>query len=164
MNCNVSRKYTKLASVLVCDVALSRTYLLPYLGHGGRHKCGKQRCGNSDSFKEIVKNSCKSGLVGLVLCKHPRSSLVNVLVCTGNYLEYLSKSDVQGGVVHALVNLCTESCCHGGKLIVHRVGLLVGRKSAAEILLHHCNGSGNKVAQVICKVGVNSVYHYLVGE
>ena len=43
VNCNVSRKYTKLASVLVCDVALSRTYLLPYLWHCCRHKVAEKR-------------------------------------------------------------------------------------------------------------------------
>ena len=43
VNCNVSRKYTKLASVLVCDIALSRTYLFPYLWHCCRHKVAEKR-------------------------------------------------------------------------------------------------------------------------
>ena len=37
-------------------------------------------------------------------------------------------------------------------------------ESSAEVLVSHRNGSGNQVAQVVCEVGVDTAYHYLVGE
>jgi len=104
MNGDVLRKNTEFCGILIAYIICCRAYLLPYLGHCGGHKCAEERCGNSDSFKEIVKHSGKSRLVRLVLCKHPRSSLVDILVCTGNYLEYLRKGKVEGCVVHTPVN------------------------------------------------------------
>ena len=138
MNCHVSRKYTELACVLVCDVALSRTYLLPYLRHCGWHEVAK-KCGYyPDSFKQIVKNCRQPCLLALVLAQYPWRSFINVLVSSRYYLEYLSQSIVYLSLVHELVYLCNKSLSLSDKLSVKFALFSVSRQRAAKIFVNHC--------------------------
>ena len=89
MNSHVLRKNAECAQCIVCGHALVRAYLLPYLRHGLGHEREQQTGAYTNALKQVVQYSRKSRHVLLALCENPRSRFVDILVCTGNYLEYL---------------------------------------------------------------------------
>jgi len=164
LDCHIKRKNTEFIGIFVSSALLASANLLKCLWHCSRHKC-REKCGcDSDSFKQIVKNSCKSCFLCFVLCNHPRCCFVNVLVSTGNYLENLGERIVKLGFINKVINArlkCGSGC---DEVIVKFSAFTLCRKCAAKIFFNHCNGSWHKVAKAVCKVGVNTVYHNFVRE
>ena len=68
-------------------------------------------------------------------------------------------------MLHLVLIFADQGAGHGDELIIHRrVLLLLRGQGAAEVLLHHGDGPGDEVAQVIGQVRVDGIDQQLVGE
>ena len=164
MNGNVCGHNAEFACVFVANIALLRAYLLPYLRHGGRHKAAQQGRYYSYSFEQVVKHCRKAHFLALVLAQYPWRSFVDVLVRARNHLEYLSQRVVYLSLVDESVYLAAQCGSFRYQLVVKLTGFALFGQSAAEILRSHSHGARYEVSKAVRKVGIYSVYHYLVRE
>ena len=129
-----------------------------------RHIRRQQNAANADGLQQVVHDTRQTRLVCLILCQHPRSGLVNVLIGTGYNLENLNQAVLECIRFHDAVVLVTQSGSHRNQLVIQCIGSLLSRQCAVKILLNHGNGTGNQIAQIVCQIRVDAVNQRLIGE
>ena len=134
-----------------------RPALLDHFLRGGRHKRRKQTCANHDGFGEVVKHGCQSVFLAFVLCKHPRHSFVDILVCSSEHGEYIRKRVCRAICVDICKHLVSCRFCKRFKLVVNGFAYALVANDAAEILVAHGDCSLHEVAVHVDKLAVDGI-------
>ena len=132
---------------------------------GVRHEGGQQACADPHGFQQIIQNPCQPGFVCLLLCQHPGSVLVDILVGTGDDLEDFRQRILEGKLLHLLLISIPKAGGHSQQLgIQFGVLLLPSRQSLAEVFQRHGNRTGHQIAQIVGKIHIDGVDQQLIGE
>ena len=134
-----------------------RPALFDHFLRGGRHKRRKQTCANHDGFGEVVKHGCQSVFLAFVLCKHPRHSFVDILVCSSEHGEYIRKRVCRAICVDICKHLVSCRFCKRFKLVVNGFAYALVANDAAEILVAHGDCSLHEVAVHVDKLAVDGI-------
>ena len=145
------------AAVLCADLPEG---LVAALGDKGR----ETDQAHTQRLDEVVHDLSQAGLVCLVLRQDPGRRLVDVLVGALDAAEHLFKRHMRLIDIHLPGIALRQGTDHALELLVHLLGLALGGQDAAEVLLDHRRRAGDKVAQVVCEVGVDRGDQKLVGE
>ena len=100
----------------------------------------------------------------LVLCKRPRSGLVNVLVGAAEHLKQSLKSICDVVIVHRSCQRFVRLLASGFELIIKSIGSGGSGNDLAKILLFHVERALNKVAEVVDEVHIVSLDNRFVGD
>ena len=129
----------------------------------GHKRCEQNRT-YADSLKEIVEYRSETLAAALVLCEHPRGSLIYILICTAEESENGLRCIRYMIAVHLLAR-AGNGVAHGSaQLVVYRLRRVRYLNDTAEILTRHVNRALYKVAEIVCKVGVISADKALIGD
>ena len=137
-----------------------RGELLHALGHEGL----EERAAHAQRFEQIVEHTRETRLLCFVLREHPGGGLVDVLVGAGDHAEHLRESVLHLEFLHLRGVLAAQLTEHPEKLGVLRPLFLRLRQRAAEVFAYHGRRAGEKVAEIVCKIGIDGGDQKLVGE
>ena len=143
---------------------LGRADLRGELFHALGHKGPEERAAHAQRFKQIIEHARETRLLGFVLREHPGGCLVDVLVGAGDHAEHLRESVLHLEFLHLRGVPAAKSGKHLQKLRVLRPRLLRFRQRAAEVFAGHGGRAGEKVAEIVCEIGVDGGDEKLVGE
>ena len=164
VNLHALGQYAPFAGALIGNGLAGNAQLLLNAGRGLGHEGRQQDGDNTQALAQVVHDSCQTGLLGLVLAQCPGHGLVDIFVAAGNQLPDFCQCVGELIFVDGRVTAVPQGGSHFDQLVVQRVGFSFGRNHAAEVLLHHGSGTGQQVAQIVGKVGVNAGNQSLVGE